>query len=79
MSHRKSQFWRLAPVVFLVLPSLLLAEGNQKLKMRFGTEIWPYYEMLDRQPAGPDSAGSDSEDTGFSLGRARVDMRGRFY
>ncbi|MCB1169526.1 MAG: hypothetical protein KDK25_04290 [Leptospiraceae bacterium] len=79
MSYQKNRLWPFAPVLLLVLPSLLAAEGNQKLKMRFGTEIWPYYEMLDRQPTGPDSAGSDSEDTGFSLGRARVDMRGRFY
>lgn len=50
-----------------------------KLKMRMGAEIWPGFEMLDRQPTGPDSAGSDSEKTGFGLGRARLDFRGRHY
>ncbi len=50
-----------------------------KLKMRLGAELWPRFEMLDRQPTGPDSSGSGSEATGFGLGRARFDFRGRHY
>tara|TARA_Y100001937_G_scaffold128452_3_gene204917 strand:+ start:153853 stop:155520 length:1668 start_codon:yes stop_codon:yes gene_type:complete len=67
----------LALALFL-LPSASQAEDG-KFKMRLGTEIWPDYEFLDRQPTGPDQAGAESEDTGFVLGRARLNMSGRYY
>ncbi|HBS04232.1 MAG TPA: hypothetical protein DEA96_04650, partial [Leptospiraceae bacterium] len=68
-----------AAIFAWVLGGTEASAEDGKLKMRLGAEIWPRFEMLDRQPTGPDTAGSGSENTGFGLGRARFDFRGRHY
>lgn len=82
-SRKASGSRRTAPfLTVLLLPfllSTLQAESREELRMSLGTEIWPYYEMLDRQPTGPDAAGSTEESTGFSMGRARLNVVGRHY
>lgn len=66
--------------LFLILPLAgLFADGESKVKLQMSTELWPGYEFLDRQPTGPDASGSGSEDTGFSVRRAYLTLKGRHY
>ena len=53
-----------AAIFAWVLGGTEASAEDGKLKMRLGAEIWPRFEMLDRQPTGPDTAGSGSENTG---------------